>query len=99
MGFDELLKGLDENLIVNKVEKSGEVIYIYCDIDHTVDKYKYCGMENPSIHSRYTRKISDFPIQEYQVKFIITVPKYFCTNKKCDYKTFAYILPFSDGDL
>lgn len=98
MGFDELLKELDENLIVNKVEKSGGTLYIYCDIDHTVAKCKYCGMESSSVHSRYTRTVSDLPIQEYQVKLIITVPKYFCINEKCHHKTFAYILPFAEGN-
>lgn len=96
MGFDELLKELDENLIIRKIEKSGRLLYIYCDIDHTVVKCKYCGMESHSIHSKYTRTISDLPIQEYQVRLIVTVPKYFCINEKCPHKTFAYMLPFAD---
>lgn len=98
MGFDELLKELDKNLTINKVEKCGGVLYIYCGIGHIVAKCKYCGMESSSVHSRYTRTVSDLPIQEYQVKLVITVPKYFCTNKKCRHKTFAYVLPFADGN-
>lgn len=94
MGFDELLKELDRNLIISKVEKSDGTLYIYCDIGDTAAKCKYCGMESHSVHSRYLRTVSDLPIREYRVKLVITVPKFFCTNKKCHHKTFAYPLLF-----
>lgn len=67
-----------------------------CDIDCTIVKCKYCGTESHSVHSKYTRTISVLPIQNYQVKLIITVPKFFCTNEKCSHKTFAYPIPFAD---
>lgn len=95
MELDVLLKELDENLIINRVEKSGKALYIYCDINCTVAKCKYCGMESHSVHSRYIRTISDLPIQDYQVKLVITVPKFFCANERCSHKTFAYLIPFA----
>lgn len=70
-------------------------LYIYCNINCTVVKCKYCGMESHSIHSNYIRTISDLPIQDYQVRLVVTVPKFFCTNERCRYKTFAYPLPFA----
>lgn len=76
MEFDALLKELDENLTISRVEKSGRVLYIYCDIGCTISKCKYCGTESRSIHSRYIRTVSDLPIQDYQVKLMITVPKF-----------------------
>ena len=95
MELDVLLKELDENLTINRVEKSGKALYIYCDINCTVAKCKYCGMESHSVHSRYIRTISDLPIQDYQVKLVITVPKFFCANERCSHKTFAYLIPFA----
>lgn len=96
MELNELLKELDTNLSIRKIEKCDKILYLYCDIDCTIVKCKYCGTENHSVHSKYTRTISDLPIQNYQVKLIITVPKFFCTNEKCSHKTFAYPIPFAD---
>ena len=79
--------------IVLFYKKSDKILYLYCDIDCTIAKCKYCGTESHSVHSKYTRTISDLPIQNYQVKLIITVPKFFCTNEKCSHKTFAYPIP------
>lgn len=64
-----------------------------CSINCTVAKY--CGTESHSIHSRYIRTISDLPIQNYQVRLVITVPKFFCTDGTCRHKTFAYPIPFA----
>lgn len=95
MELNDLLKDLDKNLSIRKVEKSDRILYIYCNINCTVVKCKYCGMESHSIHSNYIRTISDLPIQDYQVRLVVTVPKFFCTNERCRYKTFAYPLPFA----
>jgi transposase len=93
--MDEILRELDENLIIIKTEKLNDILYIYCEIKKTTIKCKYCEKESDSIHSRYTRTISDLPIQNYQVKLVIDVPKYFCRNEKCSHKTFAYPLHFA----
>ena len=90
-----MLKELDENLAINSVEKCGRVLSIYCSINCTVAKCKYCGTESHSIHSRYIRTISDLPIQDYQVRLVITVPKFFCADETCHHKTFAYPIPFA----
>ena len=95
MELDTLLKELDENLTISGVEKFGRILYIHCSINCTVSKCKYCGTESHSVHSRYIRTLSDLPIQDYQAKLVITVPKFFCTNERCHYKTFAYPIPFA----
>lgn len=59
-----------------------------------VTKCKYCGKESENVHSTYTRVISDLPIQNYKVKLIIKVKKYFCNNDKCQHTTFAEPLDF-----
>lgn len=98
MELNVLLKELDENLTISEVKKSGRVLYIFCSINCTVSKYKYCGTESHSVHSRYIRTLSDHPIQDYQVKLVITVSKFFCTNEKCNHKTFAYPIPFAEAN-
>ena len=90
-----MLEELDENLAISRVEKLGKVLYIYCDLNGTVANCKYCGMESHSVHSKYIRTISDLPIQDYQVKLVIIVPKFFCANERCSHKTFAYPIPFA----
>ncbi len=95
----ELLKELDKNLNINRVERSERILYLYCNIKCTVANCKYCGMESRSIHSRYIRIIFDFPIQDYQVKLVITVPKFFYINKTCFYRTFAYPILFATANL
>ena len=94
MELDTLLKELDENLDINSVEKRGKILHIYCVLSCTVAKCKYCDMVSHSAHSKYIRTISDLPIQDYQVKLVITVPKFFCTNERCSHKTFAYPISF-----
>ncbi len=90
------LKELDTNLVIQKIEQSDKILYLYCHIDCTIVKCNYCSTQSHSIHSKYTRTISDLPIQNYQVKLIITIPKLFCTNGTCFHKTFAYPIPFAD---
>ena len=80
MELDVLLKELDENLNINRVEKSGKALYIYCEVNCTVAKCKYCGMESSSIHSRYIRTISDLPIQDYQVKLVTQLSQHKSLN-------------------
>jgi hypothetical protein len=45
MELNELLKELDTNLVIRKIEKSDKVLYLYCDIDYTIVKCKYCSTE------------------------------------------------------
>lgn len=95
MTIDEIVKELDENLEIIKSEKSDGILYLYCEIKRGSVKCRYCGESSNTIHSRYIRSISDLPIQNYQVKLILTIPKYFCKNEKCSHKTFAYPISFA----
>lgn len=96
MELDELIKELDEKLIITKKEIKTDVMYIYCETKKMPTKCKYCGEESESVHSTYIRTISDLPIQKYKVKLVIAVKKYFCNNTKCPYTTFAESLNFAE---
>ena len=94
MELDELVKELDNKLVVTRKEIKDEIMYIYCETKKQSTKCKYCGEESENVHSVYTRTISDLPIQKYKVKLVITVKKYFCNNPKCNHATFAEPLDF-----
>ena len=94
MELDELVKELDNKLVVTRKEIKDEIMYIYCETKKQSTKCKYCGEESKNVHSVYTRTISDLPIQKYKVKLVITVKKYFCNNPKCNHTTFAEPLDF-----
>lgn len=94
MELEELIQELDKKLIVTKKEIVDGTMYIYCETKKQETKCKYCGKESDAVHSIYTRTISDLPIQNYKVKLVIKVKKYFCNNEKCDNTTFAEPLNF-----
>lgn len=94
MELDELIKELDEKLIVTDKKIENGIMHIYCETEKQITKCKYCGNESENVHSTYTRIISDLPIQNYKVKLVIKVRKYFCNNSKCQHKTFAEPLDF-----
>jgi transposase len=94
MELDELIKELDEKLIVISKEIKEGIMYINCETKKQTTKCKYCGKESENVHSTYTRVISDLPIQNYKVKLVIKVKKYFCNNEKCKHTTFAETLEF-----
>ena len=94
MELDELIKELDKKLIVTGKKIEDGVMYIYCETEKQITKCKYCGNESENVHSTYTRIISDLTIQNYKVKLVIKVRKYFCNNNKCQHTTFAEPLDF-----
>ena len=94
MELDELIKELDNKLIVTGKEIIDGIMYIYCETKKQKTKCKYCGEESENVHSTYTRVMSDLPIQNYKVKLVIKVKKYFCGNDKCPHTTFAEPLDF-----
>ena len=98
MELDGLIKELDKKLIIIKKEIINGIIYIYCDTEKQKTKCKYCGQESENVHSTYTRTVSDLPIQNYKVKLIINVKKYFCNNAKCQHTTFAEPLEFIEDN-
>ena len=85
MELNELIKELDKKLIVTGKEIIDGIMYIYCETERQITKCKYCGKESENVH---------LPIQNYKVKLIIKVKKYFCNNDKCQHTTFAEPLDF-----
>lgn len=89
MDMKELIKDLDNNLIVKNIYKEDKIIYIECESTKNKSVCPYCGEESSSVHSTYNRKLSDLPIQGNEVKLLLKTKKYFCSNSACDHKTFG----------
>lgn len=97
MIIEKLIKELDNNLVVDDVEKSENCIYIKCHKPVYEHKCPYCGYNSSRIHSNYIRKITDLPIQNNKVKLILSVHKYFCENDKCSFTTFSEDFDFVEA--
>ena len=97
MDLTDLIKELDNNLIVDDYEKKENMIYIYCKSIVNECNCTYCGENSCSIHSKYIRTLGDLPIQNNSVKLVLTVKKFFCNNPKCNHKTFCEKFDFVDS--
>ena len=89
MNLNDLIKKLDNDLIVNETKIDNDILYIFCQCEKHEANCPYCNETSSSVHSTYIRTIKDLPIQEYEVKLVITVKKFFCNNENCNHRTFA----------
>lgn len=89
MNLEELIKILDKDLVVEKIERKEQTILITCKSETKECKCPYCGESTSSIHSRYVRTLSDLPIQNQEVKLLLITRKCFCSNPDCKHKTFS----------
>lgn len=96
MDIKDLIKDLDNNLIVDDIKKRENCIYISCHEPVLEHKCPFCGEKSSSIHSNYVRIIGDLPIQNNEVKLLLLVHKYFCKNDKCNFTTFSENFEFVD---
>lgn len=89
MDFNYLMKKLDDNLKVMDTQVENNILYIFCMMNNQEASCPYCNQISNRVHSTYTRTLGDLPIQQYEVKLVINVKKYFCSNEKCSHTTFA----------
>ncbi len=59
-------------------------------------KCQYCGAVSSKVHSSYEREIQDLPLQNHKVILLVKTRKFFCSNDKCNKKTFSERHPFVD---
>lgn len=95
MDFKEIFKKLDTNLIVDKIIEENDTIYVYCSTSTSDKCCPYCKCASNKVHSKYTKKLQDLPIQNYKVILYVNAKKYFCVNPDCKKKTFAEQLNFT----
>lgn len=86
----------DEHLEYVSHENDGATLRIHVKPTRAEAACPYCGTESTKVHSRYTRKLQDLPIQGKKVTLLLAGRKYFCINPQCGYKTFAEHFEFFD---
>lgn len=79
----------DDRLEYIEHEMDATGIKIYARAIRMVVRCPCCGAESDKVHSRYTRKLQDLPIQGKKVRLFLENNKYFCPNKACARKTFV----------
>ena len=93
--MDELIKLLDENLIVQIVRIYQEISFI--STYNLLERNVCVLIAKPyllEIHSHYNRNFQDLPIQDKKVVITLSNRKMFCDNLSCDRTTFARNLFF-----
>ena len=94
--MNEMVLLPDERLSYISHEKEETSITIYVQSTDEQAICPYCGETSKKVHSHYTRKLQDLPIQGNKVKLVIDNKKYFCENGDCEHKTFAEAFSFFD---
>lgn len=76
-------------LKILRISRDCDDVTIYASSSRKAAACPYCGHRSMSVHSHYTRCISDLPIQGHATKVVLYARKMFCKNKHCKHKTFA----------
>jgi hypothetical protein len=79
----------DEHLRYICHESDDTALTIHIESTNIETACPYCGTVSGKVHSRYTRKLQDLPIQGKKVNLMLANRKYFCINTQCGHKTFA----------
>lgn len=95
--MDEIIGLPDEKLRYVSHEIDGNTIIIHVESTGKQAYCPYCGTMSDKVHSKYTRKLQDLPIQGKKVKLLIKKRKFFCINAECSHKTFAEPFEFFEG--
>jgi len=85
----EMIELPDDSLRYISHEIVGNTIVIHAESTSVRGRCPYCGTVSEKIHSRYTRKLQDLPIQGKKVRLLLQIKKFFCVNEDCTHKTFA----------
>ena len=80
---------LSSGLLVQNIEQSGGMLYVYATSSSEEGTCPYCGQKSKKVHSRYVRVIHDLSILGYGAVIHLGVRKFFCQNHECAKTTFA----------
>jgi len=89
--MDELVKAIDPSFEYIRHETESGMIRIFVKSIRQEAPCPYCGAVSSRVHSLYSRRFRDLPIQDKKVEIVIDNRKYFCENPDCDHKTFAEV--------
>ena len=96
--MDEFIKLLDPayELIQYRIKENKVIFHIASTI--TELECPFCGSKTSKVHSIYQREIQDLPMQNRKVILLVKTRKMFCSNCKCEKKTFSECHPFVENN-
>lgn len=77
---------------VDRVHLKGVVVRIEAHTDALVANCPGCGEASSRVHSRYSRRLSDWSVSGREVLLDVRVRRFFCGNRRCEKKIFAELL-------
>ena len=92
--MDEFVSLLSEDLEYIRHELVGELLYVYVKSRRKEVACPYCGLVAGRVHSKYTRRFRDLPMQGKKVEIVLENRNYFCENTSCETGTFAETFDF-----
>ena len=87
--MNELVKRIDPHFAYEWHEIEDNIMRMYVSSTRKEAQCPYCGSTSKQVHSIYSRKFRDLPIQGMKVEVVIRSHKFYCPNEECGHKTFA----------
>lgn len=84
-----------DNYNIEDIKKENNKNIIYLKSKTTSCKCPKCNIISSKMHSTYTRKIQDTPIQNVETWIVVNAYEYECINETCKVKTFNETLSFA----
>lgn len=94
----DFITALDPNYQPDKYHIKNNVAVFYISSKMSEVKCPYCGTLSSKVHSSYEREIQDLPMQNRKVILLVKTRKMFCSNCKCEKKTFSECHPFVENN-
>lgn len=94
----DFITALDPNYQLDKYHIKNNVAVFYISSKMSEVKCPYCGTLSSKVHSSYEREIQDLPMQNRKVILLVKTRKMFCSNCKCEKKTFSECHPFVENN-
>ena len=94
----DFITALDPNYQLDKYYIKNNVAVFYISSKMSEVKCPYCGTLSSKVHSSYEREIQNLPMQNRKVILLVKTRKMFCSNCKCEKKTFSECHPFVENN-
>ena len=94
----DFITALDPNYQLDKYHIKNNVAVFYISSKMSEVKCPYCGTLSSKVHSSYERETQDPPMQNRKVILLVKTRKMFCSNCKCEKKTFSECHPFVENN-
>ena len=92
--MEEFVSLLSKDLEYLRHEMTTGLLYIYVKSRRKEADCPCCGLLSGRVHSKYTRRFRDLPMQGKKVEIVLENRNYFCENLGCERGTFAETFDF-----